>query len=38
MTDTFFALSAERSGSMWIGMGTVERFIISVTFNNLYCP
>jgi len=25
-------------GSMWIGVGTVERFIISVTFNNLYCP
>jgi len=21
---------------MWIGVGTVERFIISVTFNNLY--
>ena len=25
-------------GSMWIGVGTVERFIIFVTFNNLYCP
>jgi len=33
-----FEMYQENKGSMWIGVGTVERFIISVTFNNLYCP